>query len=441
MFSKTALRKLIIPLFLEQLLVMFVGIFDTFMISFAGEADVSGVSLVNMLVTFFLYVFTALASGGAVIVSQYIGRHDEESANEAASQLLLMSILVSAISAVGVLIFNEQILNLLFGNIDFSVMKAGLRYQQIMAYSYLALGIYNSGAAVCRSINQTNVTLKISFLANIINIFGDIIGIFMFHAGVAGVAWPSFLARLFSAVVITIFCSNVKNKVHYTWRYVLTWHWEMLKRIFKVAIPNSIENGTFQLIKVALSSITALFGTSQIAANGIAQTIWSLSALIVVTMGPVYITVIGQCMGANKIDEAEYYFKYLTKLTVVTSVIWNIIIFMLTPLLMSIYPLSNHVKHLVVLLVLIHNVFSGLVWPFGGALPNGLRAAGDIGFTMYISIASTIFVRLVLSYLLGVVFNLGVVGIALAMVSDWIVRAIAFIIRYQKGVWKEKVII
>ena len=209
-----------------------------------------------------------------------------------------------------------------------------------------------------------------------------------------------------------------------------------MKSILNVAVPNGIENGIFQLVKVALSSIVALFGTYQIAANGVAQSIWSLAALAGVAMGPVFITVIGQCMGTGNTEAAKYHFKKLTKLTLFVSAVWNLLVFILTPVFLHFYSLSSETKRLVVWLVLIHNVFNAVVYPFSGALSNGLRAAGDVKFTMYVSVVSTVAVRLLLSYLLGITLQMGVIGIALAMVCDWVVRAVLFIWRERTGKWK-----
>ena len=209
-----------------------------------------------------------------------------------------------------------------------------------------------------------------------------------------------------------------------------------MRSILGIAIPNGLENGVFQLVKVALSSIVALFGTWQIAANGVAQSIWSLAALAGTSMGPVFITVIGQCMGSNDTQSAEVYFKKLTKITVLLSSAWNLLILALTPLFMKFYALEPDTRQLVIWLVLIHNLFNAFAYPFSGALSNGLRAAGDVKFTMYVSITSTIVVRLLLSWLFGVVLRIGVIGIAIAMVSDWTIRAFIFLWRQQSGKWK-----
>ncbi|MGM9917991.1 MAG: MATE family efflux transporter [Lactimicrobium massiliense] len=441
LFTDRDLKRLILPFLGEQLLVSLVGIADAFMVSFAGEEAVSGVTLTNMLVTFFLYVFTALASGGAVVVSQYIGKGNREESNDAASQLLMVSGVISGLCMVLVLLFNRPLLSLLFGRVEPGVMAACVTYQRIVALSFLPLGIYNAGAAVCRSIGRTSITMKISILANIINVVGNSIGIFVLHAGVAGVAWPTFLSRLFSAVAVTMICFHRELPVYYENRHIFAFEGDMVRRILGIAVPNSIENGIFQLVKIVLSTIPTMFGTAQVAANGIAQTIWSLAALMVITMGPVYITVIGRCMGAGDTEAAEYYFRRLNKITVVSAVAWNAVILALTPLFMRVYPVSDEVRHLIVILVLIHNLFNGAVWPFGGALPNGLRAAGDVRFNMIVSIASTVLVRFVFSWVLGVQMKMGVIGVALAMAMDWCVRAVICLWRYKQGKWKTMTVI
>lgn len=427
---------MIVPLFLEQLLVMLVGMADTLVVSYAGEAAVSGVSLVNQFNTIFIYLFTALASGGAVVISQYIGRKENDSAGKSASQLLLFSTLFSILIAALVLIGNRGMLRLLFGKVEDSVMQACITCLRISAYSYPALAVYNAGAAVYRSLGKTSVTMYLSVASNIINVIGNIIGVFVLHAGVAGVAWPSLIARTFSAVVITLLCLRKANKVFYRSKWIFQWDGALMKRILNIAVPNGIENGIFQLVKVALSSIVALFGTYQIAANGVAQSIWSMAALAGVSMGPAFITVIGQCMGNKDTCGAEYYFRKLTRITLLLSAAWNLLIFLLTPFFMKFYSLSPETKELVIWLVLIHNVFNAAAFPFSGALSNGLRAAGDVKFTMYVSIASTILGRLFLSCLLGIVLHMGVIGIAVAMVCDWIIRAVVFLWRQKSGKWK-----
>ncbi len=437
MFSNKDLRDMIVPLFLEQLLVMLIGIIDTIVISYVSEAAVSGVSLVNSFNTIFIYLFTALASGGAVVISQYIGRKDYDNSIDSSSQLLMFSTVFSIGLMIIVLILNKWLLRLLFGQVEDAVMQACITYLRISAYSYPALAIYNAGAAMYRSMGKTSTTMYISIISNIINVVGNCIGVFVLHAGVAGVAYPSLIARAFSAVVITVLCFNNKLDAHYEKKYIFNWNGPQLKRILNIAIPNGLENGIFQLVKVALSSVVALFGTYQIAANGVAQSIWSLAALVGSAMGPVYITVIGQCMGAGDVEQADYYFKKLMKWTLAISITWNALVFVSMPLIMSFYSLADETVNLVIILVAIHNIFNSVVFPFSGPLSNGLRATGDVRFTMIVSIASTVGGRLVLSLILGIYFNMGVIGIAIAMCMDWTIRGIIFYMRYRSKKWQQ----
>lgn len=426
---------MILPLLMEQFLLMLVGLADTMVVSYAGEAAVSGVSLVNSFNTIFINLFTALASGEAVVVSQYIGRRDMKMASESSSQLLMVATVFAVVISIPVLIWKVPLLKGLFGKVEPDVMEACKTYLRISVYSFPALGIYNAGTALYRSIGKTSVTMKISIVSNLINVAGNLIGVFVFRAGVAGVAYPSLIARTFSAVVITLLCFREKE-VRYVGRWIFQWNRELLKKMLSIAIPNGVESGIFQFVKVALSSVVALFGTYQIAANGISQSIWSVAALISVTMGPVFITVIGQCMGAGDIRQAEYYFRKLTKVTVCISVAWNTLIFLITPLLIKIFAVSRQTGQMILYLVLIHNIANAVVFPFADPLGKGLRAAGDAMFTMGISLFTTIGVRLILSILLGIVLDLGVIGIALAMCLDWTVRGVIFWIRFRQGKWK-----
>ena len=381
MFTNQDLKKLIIPLFLEQLLVALVGIADVFVIGFVGEAAVSGVSLVNAFNMIFINLFTALASGGAVVISQYIGKKDKEQAGAAASQLLTASVLLSVVISVVVLVANEQLMRLMFGKVEDDVMAACVTY-------------------------------------------------------LPGVAVPSLIARIFSAAVITVLCFSKRNPVQYLKEWIFKVDLSFQKTILSIAVPNGIESGIFQLVKVALSSVVALFGTYQIAANGIAQSIWSMAALTSSALSPVFITVIGQCMGAGDTDQAEYYFRKLIKITLIIGVAWNALVFAVTPFVLSFYAVSEETKRLTLWLVLLHNIFNGIALCYAGPLGSGLRATGDVKFTMGISLFTTIGVRLIFSVIFAIWMNMGVMGIALAMCLDWSVRGIIFWWRFKQGKWK-----
>ena len=435
MFSDRDLRRLIVPLFVEQFLLMLVGIADTFVVSFSSEADVSGVSLVNSFNTVLIFLFTALSSGGAVIISQYIGSGQNKRAEEAAGQLLMISVVLSAALSAVILWLDDQLLSLLFGTVEPDVMRASRDYLIITTWSLPALAVYDAGAALCRSVGRARATMYISTAANVVNIIGNCVGVFALCLGAAGVAYPSLLSRLLSAAAVTAYCFREKNGTRYQARNIFTWDGGLLKKIMGIALPNGIENGVHQLVKVALSSMVALFGTYQIAANGVAQSIWSLASIMGLAMAPVYTAVIGRCMGAGEIDSAELYFKKLNQITLALSVLWNALVFAVTPLIVQQCAISAQARSLVIWLVLINNLFNALAYPFAGPLGSGLRAAGDVRFTMWVSVTLTITARLLFSALFGLWLGWGVIGVAVGMSIDLVFRGAAFLWRLRSRRW------
>ncbi len=436
-FTNKNLKDLIGPLLIEQLLILLVGIVDTLMVSYAGEAAVSGVSLVNQLNTVFIMVFTAIAAGGAVVASQYIGRKDRENGSKAASQLIMITSFFAVGLAAVVIVFNSQILAFLFGGVESDVMQAAVTYLVISAFSFPALAIYNSCAGLFRSMSKTRTIMYVSMIMNISNVIGNAIGIFVLHAGVLGVAYPSLISRVLAATILLVLSFKKGNEIVVTVKNIFTWQKDMVARILNIAVPNGIENGLFQLSKVVLSTIVAMFGTSQIAANGVAQSFWSMSALFVVAMGPAFITVIGQCLGAGDTGAADYYISKLLRITYLGGIFWNTLFFAITPLILKLYSLSAETIATIILLCLIHNVFNALLCPVAFALPNALRAAGDVKYAMYSSLFSTIVCRILLSIILGIMLNLGVIGIALAMAGDWAIKTMLILRRFISGKWKE----
>lgn len=309
MFTNKALKNLIVPLVVEQILVMLVGMVDTMMVSHAGEAAISGVALVDMIDYLIITIFAALATGGAVIVSQYLGSRQKEQANSSAGQLIIVSFFLSVIIMILCLVFHESILKLLFGKIEADVMKACVTYFVITAFSFPFLGVYNASAALFRSMQKTNITMYISALMNIINIVGNAIGIFVFKTEVAGVAVPTLISRAFAAVLMTALLFRKRYEVHLTYRAIFSLKKEVVKSILRIAVPNGLENGCFALGRVLATGIVALFGTAQIAANGVANSIDQIAVMVVNAINLAMITVVGQCIGAGEIEQSTQYTK------------------------------------------------------------------------------------------------------------------------------------
>ncbi len=440
-FTSEMLKAMILPLFIEQVLQLFVGLADTLMVSYAGEEVVSGVSLDTMIYTIFIYLFTAVASGGAVVVSQYLGREDREKASLAASQIYTIAAFISIFCCVTVLVGCPAILRMLYPRVDPNVMKAAETYFKITALSFPANAVYNSGAAIYRSMGKTRTTMVVSGAMNILNIAGNAIGIFLLHAGAKGVAWPTTISWYFAAVVMTILCFTGKNKVKVKTRLIFSFDRKTDRQILKIAIPTAIENVLFQLAKVVLGALVATFGTAQIAANGIAQTVWAFAATMNMTMSPVFTTVIGYCMGRGDTDAANWYIRRLLRISMILCFSWNVIVTSVFPLLLPLYQVSAEAKRYVWIIVLIHNSAAAVTHPYFSPLSSGLRATGDAKFAMWSSIFATVVCRTFFSFLLGLRYSLGVIGVTISMVIDWTIKGTLDIWRWKSGKWKKNKVI
>ncbi|KAG4085967.1 mate-domain-containing protein [Neocallimastix lanati (nom. inval.)] len=435
-FSNKRLWILIYPILVEQVLMLLVGIADTLIVSYAGESAVSGVSLINQINCVFQIIFFSLSSGGAVIVSQYIGRGDLKKGNLSAGQLIMISGTFSIAIAVILLLSKEVLLKLLFGKVEADVMQASITYLTITVLSFPALAVYQACSAIFRSMAKTKITMYVSFLMNVINLGGNMIGVFILKAGVAGVAIPSLISRSVATFIMLIACFNKKNIIFVKFRHIFKFDRNIIRIILHIAIPNSIEGGLLEASKVVLSSIVALFGTSQIAANGVSQNFWNMAALFNTVMGPVFITVIGQCIGAKDYEAADYYFRKLLRITYFGAISWNIIFYGITLLVLKLYDLSEETLKLIIIMCLIHNFFNAAFHPCGFTLASGLRAANDVKFTMFTGIFATVIIRVLFSVILGVWFKMGVIGVTFAMAIDWGVRFILILLRYKSGKWR-----
>ena len=437
MFSNKALKKLILPLIIEQILIMAVGVADTVMVSYAGEVAISGVGLVDMFNNLIITVLAAIDAGGAIIVSQYIGNKDRKNANKASSQLLTITIVIATVIMLGCLVFHRILLSTFFGAIEMDVMKAATTYFLISAISFPFFGVYNSAAALYRSMEKTRTTMYVSILMNIINVVGNYIGVFILHAGVAGVAVPTLISRIVAAIIMFALSLNSSNLVYVKIKNVFAWNQEMISRILKIAVPNGIENGLFTLGRVLVTSIVALFGTSQIAANSVAGSIDQIAVVVVNAINLGIVVVVGQCIGANDYEQAKYYIKKLMKISyIVTGIIGSAVILLL-PWILNLYSLSSEARNLTFILVIMHNIMATALHPTAFVLPNGLRAAGDVKFSMVVGIVSMILFRLGAAVLFGIIFNLGIIGVWIAMGSDWLCRSVCFVIRFIKGKWRQ----
>jgi putative MATE family efflux protein len=437
MFDSKQLKRLIIPLIIEQILAVTVGMADIIMVSSTGEAAVSGVSLVDMINVLFMNLFAALATGGAVVTSQLIGHGDDKSACESAHQLQIISVILSVAIMLFSVIFCRGILVAVFA-VDGEVLDYACKYFYISAASYPFLSIYNSNAALFRSMGNSKVSMYVSLVMNVINISLNAVFVYGFRLGVVGVSLSSLIARLTAAVIMSILIRNQSLKVHIIKGTRLHINKYMIKRILGIGIPNGLENSMFQFGRVIVVRIIAAFGTVQIAANAVANNIDGFGTIPGQAISLAMITVVGQCVGACDYKQARYYVKKLIKIAYIITIILDGLILLTLPLILQAYNLSDETLSLATKLIFIHNGCAMLIWPLSFTLPNALRAANDVKYTMVVAIFSMWMFRIVFSYVLGKWLGWGAIGVWVAMILDWIFRTIMFIARYVSGKWEEK---
>ena len=436
-FSNQDIKKLLIPLVIEQVLTMLVGMVDTAMISYAGELAVSGVSLVDMINAVFIYLFTAVATGGAIVVSQYLGYGQEEESRKAANQVVSFSCFFGAVLMIAVMIGNRGLLSLLFGSVEEGVMTAAVTYLFVTALSYPFLAVYNACAALFRSMGNSKVTMKASLLMNGINVVGNALAIFVLDAGVAGVAAASVLSRIVAAAVLFALLTKKDRAISLNFKDLVSFNPSLLKKVLGIAIPNGVESGFFQICRVTMTSIIATFGTIQIAANGVTNSIEYLNTIMNSAAGLAITTIVGQCVGANDYDQADYYLRKLLRITATCSFFLCLGVAAALPLIIKLYQLSPETIHYVYILVLFHGFLTVILgWP-SGPFPTALRAAGDVRYSMYVAIIGLAFGRVFFSWLFAVKMNMQIYGMWLAMATHWGINAFGAYLRYRSGKWKE----
>lgn len=436
MFTRKDLARLIIPLIVEQFLMITIGMADTIMVASVGEAAVSGVSLVDSINILLINIFSALATGGAVISAQFLGRNDFKNATVAAKQLLLVTTFLSFVIMIVCVFGRTAILNLLFGNVETAVMNNSLTYFYISALSYPFIALYNAGAALFRSMGNTKVSMMTSLFMNVVNISVNGVLIFIFHMGVAGAAMGSLVSRFLSAVIIIALLKNNTSKIKIQSLFKLDFNFSMIKNILSIGVPNGIENGMFQIGKILVQGLIASFGTIAIAANAVAGSIANFAIIPGMAMGLAMLTVVGNCIGAGDYDQAHKYIIKLTGLSYAILGSLNFIILFIAPYLVGVFQLLPETAKIAEELIIYHSICCILIWSAAFTTPNGLRAANDVKFTMLTSTFSMWVFRIGLSYFLGRTLDLGVLGVWIAMTIDWLFRVIAFMIRFFSGKWK-----
>lgn len=436
MFSNRDLVRLILPLMVEQTLVTLVGMADSVIVSSVGEAAVSAVSLIDSINILLFNIFTALATGGAIIAGQFLGQDSPNEARHTGEQLLQFIVAVALGIIVLMYLCKGFLLTHLFGAIEPDVMQYANTYLSIVLLGMPFMAFYTAGAALFRAVGDSRTSMIISLLMNTVNVSGNLLLIYGLHRGVEGVAIPTAVAYLFAASVIfwRLHTPGMPIGLQRGWR--IGFNRRLIGRICRVGVPNGVENSMFQIGKLILISLVSTFGTSAIAANAVSNAITNFGIIGGMSINLAIVTVVSRCVGAGDFEQARYYTKKLFLCVIGAQTLINGAIAALLPVFIRLYHLSSETGNMVTKIVLLHCFFACWLWAFSFALPNTLRAACDAKYTMIVGVASMWICRLCMGYLFASVLGFGVLGVWMAMMCDWVVRSICFVVRYMSGKWE-----
>lgn len=438
LFDNRALIALIIPLIIEQMLAVLVGMADSIMVASVGEAAVSGVSLVDNIMVLLINVFAALGTGGAVVAGQYLGQQRKEKACQAAEQLVWFITICAVVITLVIYACKYWILHGVFGQIEADVMGHADTYLMIVTASIPFIALYNGGAAIFRTMGNSEISMRVSIVMNIINVAGNAILIYGFHRGTEGVAIPTLVSRMTAAILIMVLLADRRRAIYVRPSRRYRPDWAMIRKILGIGVPNGLENSMFQLGKIIVLSLVSTFGTYAIAANAVSNVIASFQVLPGMAIALAVTTVIARCVGAGDYGQVKYYTKKLLCITYACMVVTNVIIVLVLPLILKAYDLSSQTAEVTTDIVIFYAVCCVLIWPLAFTIPATFRASGDAKMCMVISVVSMWIFRIIFSYILGKYMGMGVFGVWVAMIIDWVVRSICFIARYFSGKWKHQ---
>ena len=442
LFTRQALVALLLPLIAEQALSVTIGLADTLMVSSVGEAAVSGVSLVDSFNTLMIQVMSALATGGAVVTSQYIGHREPKNAKAAAAQILFVLASFSLVVAAVVVVGRHAILRGIFGSIDTDVMRYAETYFLLSALSYPFIGLYNAGAALFRAQGNSKISMLSSLVMNVINIGGNAVLIYGFGMGVLGAALASLVSRAVSCLVVLWLLQRPACPLRVDGLRALAPDGGLIRRILRVGIPAGIENGMFQIGKLSVSSLTSTLGTAAIAANAVANTASTFLNIPANAVGMAALTVVGQCLGAGEKEQAVYYSRRLLLTAYCGAWVMNLSAFLFANrFVISLFNLSPEAQTMALQVMVWFNFVSLFFWPSSFTLPNILRAAGDARFTMAVSILSMWVFRVGFCYVMVLGFHGRLLSIWMGMFLDWVFRSLCFFVRFVRGRWMEQSVI
>lgn len=435
LFDNRALFLLLAPVIVEQLLNSFMGMVDTMMVSTVGSEAISAVSLVDSFNNLIIQIFSAMAAGATIICSQYLGSGDKKASNMAARQVVLTVAVIAMAIMLSCLAGRERMLHIIFGEVEEQVMSGCLVYFLITVVSYPFLALFSVGAALFRAGGNSRFPMKVSVISNILNIVGNAVFIYIFRWSVAGAALATLMSRFFSMVVIFYYLRKPKQVIVIKGYLKIRPDMPLIWKIMAIGIPSGIENGMFQFGKLAIQSTVSTMGTVAIAAQAMTNILESLNGVTGVGVGIGLMTVVGQCIGADRKEEAKYYIVKLTGIAWAGILVSCLVVLAITRPVTWLAGMEAEAAAMCFEMVIAITIVKPLVWTGAFVISYGLRAAGDVRFSMIVSTVTMWCCRVALCIFLVRVYHFGPMAVWIGMFADWTVRAVIFVRRFLSGKW------
>jgi putative MATE family efflux protein len=429
------MTAIFIPILVDQACLILMSLLNTAMVSSAGVAAVSAVSMVDSLNIFLVNVFIAVATGGTVIVAQYKGSGNSAMVSKTAAQAISAVTIFSVVLSAVVIVFHMPVLNVLFGKAEADVFQNAKIYLIGSCISYPFIAIFQAVCGSLRGVGETKPCLSLSLLLNLSNTLLNVILITFLHMGVKGLIVSTILARTLGMAAALVYILKYNVTIRFKIKNAVHFDFSILKKVMFIGLPFAAEQIFFNGGKLLTQTFIVQLGT-------LAMTVYAIcnSVALLFQIGPnalsiMVVTVVGQCIGRRDIVDARKFIKSLIGFSSILFVFSSCILLPLLPDIIKLFNPPDNIVPTITMLIIISAVAQPVLWSQSFIMPSALRAAGDSNFTSIASLLSMWLLRVVLGYILGITFGFGITGVWVAMIVEWGARGLIFTGRFRGKKW------
>ncbi len=439
---RSDMKRMVLPVMVEQLAAVMMNLISTIISSQLGKEAISAIGSVSTLNLLVISVFSSLATGGTVVVAQYVGRGDREKINKTVITGLLSTGILVSLLVVFLLLFKTPIIHLFFGGADPEVIRLAIEYLTAISFYFLPFGLTSMGLALLRGAGDMKTPMQVSLITNIISAIISYPLIYGFAKagdgkglGVSGAAIAMAISQTIGLAMVLFIIIHGHRNISLKEEKSIKISLPILKNILFFSLPAGAEQLMFNGGKLLVQTFIMGLGTAAIAANSIVNSLSSLISVGSNSLAILATSLIGQLVGAGHKEKARTWNLFLMIFACGLNVIAGLIFLLLSGILPGAYTNDPETIELSRQLLIVYIFVLPLLHAPSFVLPSGFRGAGDVRYTMVISMISMWTMRVAASYFLIVVLNLGVHGVWIGMYLDWLLRSIFFVPRALGRKW------